>query len=180
MNNKVFVITGSQGSGKTTFLTKLTKHLRDEGLSVGGIIAHGFWNNNERAGFELENIQTGEKIILCQTNPAKGWAKFRRFYFNPEGFAFGNKVLDPANLDKTDIIVIDEVGPFELENRGWAQAIKLLLHNIDKPMIWVVRNSLKKEILSHFFINDFTIFDIDISEEEVDRLVFKLSIEIKG
>ncbi len=180
MNNKVFIITGSQGSGKTTFLDKLIKHLKAEGVSVGGFIAHGFWNNNERSGFELENIQTGEKIILCQTNPAKGWQKFRRFYFNPEGFAFGNKVLDPANLGKTDFIAIDEVGPFELENRGWAQAIKLLLHNIDKPMIWVVRKSLIKEILSHFSINDFTILDIDIAGKEVDRLVFILSKEIKG
>ncbi len=179
MNNKVFIITGSQGSGKTTFLTKLTKHLKAEGLTVSGFIAHGFWNNNERAGFELENIQTGEKIILCQTNPAKGWDKFRKFYFNPEGFAFGNRVLDPANLEKTDFIAIDEVGPFELKNRGWAQAIKLLLHNIDKPMIWVVRKSLIEEILSHFNINDFTILDVNVAENENAELISNLSKEIK-
>jgi nucleoside-triphosphatase THEP1 len=172
MNNKVFVITGSQGSGKTTSLIKLTKHLKDEGLSVGGIIAHGFWNNNERTGFELENIQTGEKIILCQTNPAKGWAKFRRFYFNPEGFDFGNKVLDPANLDKTEIIVIDEVGPLELEDKGWAQAIKSLLKTTGKPVIFVVRESLTKDIIKHFKIENSIIIDTGLSAGEVAKTIF--------
>ena len=171
MKSKIFIITGGQGSGKTTFLANLIEYLRKENILIGGIIANGFWENNVRTGFELEDIYTGEKKILCLTNPIEGWEKFRRFYFNPEGFEFGNKVLNPANLAKADIIVIDEVGPFELEDKGWAQAIKSLLKINKKPMIWVVRENLTEDIITHFEIDDFNMFDINSSVSNTGRIV---------
>jgi len=172
MKSKIFIISGKQGSGKTTFLTKLIEHLHKENKLAGGIIAHGFWKNNERSGFELENIRTGEKIILCQTDPVQGWEKFRRFYFNPEGFVFGNSALEPEYIANTDIIVIDEVGPLELEDKGWAQAIKSLLKTTGKPVIFVVRESLTKDIIKHFKIENSIVIDTGLSAGEVAKTIF--------
>ena len=171
MKSKIFILTGTQGSGKTTFLKNLVEYLRKENILIGGIIANGFWENNVRTGFDLEDILTGEKILLCQTNPTEGWEKFRRFYFNPEGFTFGNKVLNPVNIAKADIIVIDEVGPFELEGKGWTPAIKSLLKTIEKPMIWVVRESLTEDIIAHFKIDDFDVIDINSSVSDTGRVI---------
>jgi nucleoside-triphosphatase THEP1 len=163
MHNKIFIIKGTRGSGKSTFLAQLIYLLKKEGISIGGFIAHGFWKNNVRDKFELEDLQTREKITLCQTDAVNGWEKFRRFYFNPEGFVFGENSLSPDNLQNVEITVIDEIGPFELQGKGWRKAIDKLLAETDKPMIWVCRESILKEIVEDFNLQSYQV--IDISKE---------------
>lgn len=161
MQNKIFILTGVQGSGKTNFLIELIKFLKIEGVSTGGFIAHGFWKVNIRDKFELEDIQTGNRITLSQTESVSGWKKFRRFYFNPDGFVFGEKVLSIENLLNTDLIVIDEIGPFELQGNGWRKAINKLFTETEKPMIWVCRKSIIEELVFEFKLQSYLIFDIE-------------------
>jgi len=167
MQNKIFIITGQQGSGKTTFLSELINHLKAEGISVGGFIAHGFWKDNIRDGFELEDLQTGEKIVLSQSEPVAKWKKFRRFYFNPEGFKFGEKILSPERSENMDLIAIDEIGPFELEGKGWRKAIDNLIQETNKPMIWVCRKNILSEIIAEFNLCSFHIYNISQEDAEV-------------
>ena len=168
MKYKIIIITGEQGSGKTTFLSKLIKHLKAEGISIGGFIAHGFWKDNIRHKFELEDLQTGDRILLSQTEPVEGWEKFSRFYFNPEGFEFGGKILLPERLKNTDLVVIDEIGPFELLGNGWRKAIDKLFKKTNKPMIWVCRKSILKELVAEFDLQSYRIYNI--SEETPENL----------
>ena len=167
MNNQIFIITGTQGSGKTTFLSELMTYLKAEGISIGGFIAHGFWKDNIRNGFELENLQTGEKVVLSQAKPVEGWEKFRRFYFNPDSFEFGEKLLSPDNLINTELIAIDEIGPFELQGNGWRKAIDKLLEDTNTPMIWVCRKSILTEIVAEFNLKSYHIFNISKENPEV-------------
>ena len=173
MNNQIFIIAGTQGSGKTTFLSQLITLLKAE-LLVGGFIAHGFWKDNIRDGFELEDLQTGKKVVLSQTEPIEGWEKFRRFYFNPEGFEFGEKALSPDNLINTELITIDEIGPFELEGNGWRKVIDILCEESNKPMIWVCRESILKDIITEFNLKSYWIYNISKeSPENLSRIIIK-------
>ncbi len=167
MDNRIFIITGQQGSGKTTFLSELINHLRAEDISIGGFMAHGFWKDNIRDGFELEDLKTGEKIVLSQTDSVEGWEKFRRFYFNPKGFVFGGKSLSPENLDNIELIAIDEIGPFELEGKGWGKAIDMLLTETNKPMIWVCRESILSEIIAEYNLESYCIYNISQDEPKI-------------
>ena len=177
MNNKIFIITGTQGSGKTNFLAELIKYLKKESVSVGGFIAHGFWKDNIRDKFELEDIQTGDRIILSQIEPVEGWEKFRRFYFNPEGFVFGGKLLSPERLINTDLIIIDEIGPFELLGNGWRKAINQLLNETSTPMIWVCRESILKELVLEFKLQSYRKFNIlqDVPETMAREIISRLN-----
>ncbi len=177
MNNQIFIITGTQGSGKTTFLSKLITYLNAEGISIGGFIAHGFWKDNIRDCFELEDLQTGKKIILSQTKPIDGWEKFRRFYFNPEGFGFGEKILSPDNLINTKLIAIDEIGPFELQGKGWRKAIDKLLKETTIPMIWVCRESILKELIAEFDLQNYHMYFI--SKETPENLTRSIISKLK-
>ncbi len=105
-------------------------------------------------------------MILCKRQPVEGWQKFRHFYFNPEGFTFGQKALSSSNLSKVDIIAIDEIGPFELEGKGWSKDIDSLIHKTDIPMIWVVRESILQEIIDHWNIESYLVFDIKTESPE--------------
>jgi len=172
VQNKIYIISGSQGEGKTSFLIGLIGQLKNRGLHIGGIIAHGYWKNNQRDRFELENLRSGERLLFCSRKAHADWQKIRRFYINPKGEEFGNKAL-VSNINRPpDLIVIDEVGPFEIENNGWSDSIHALLGKTNLPMIWVVRNQLVDEVIAHFKISRYE--EIKISEQSPETMIIKI------
>ena len=90
--------------------------------------------------YEIQNIQTGKTLPLASRGFIENWNKTGNFYFNPEAILFGNKILTDPGLIKNDLIVLDEIGPFELDGKIWADSVSHLIITSDCPMILVVRN----------------------------------------
>jgi len=176
MQHKIIIITGEQGSGKTTFLQEMIFGLANNDIQIAGIFAEGFWKNYERNHFELNDLKSKNSILYCQREPKEGWEKLRHFYINPDGQKFGEAALDPEYVKSADIVVIDEIGPFELKGKGWAKAIESLLRKLpEKPMIWVVRKSLLNEVASHFKIQPLKIYHVEeICAENVVSYIIQL------
>lgn len=169
MDNKIFIISGKKGSGKTTFLKEAIKFLKETEIQVGGIVAEGYWRNNQRESFDLINQTTGDKIVFCQRDEVENWDKIRHFYLNPKGQKFGEASLKTSNLKNCDLVVIDELGPFELEGKGWSFALKKLISHSNLPMIWVIREGLENEILNYFSVSSTKIFSI--TEDTPKKLI---------
>ena len=56
------------------------------------------------------------------------------------------KALHPDRCQGADIILIDELGKLEIKHQGWATCLPALLP-LTKPVhIWIVRETLIKEI----------------------------------
>ena len=176
MLNKIIIITGEQGSGKTTFLQEMIFGLANNDVQIAGILAEGFWKNYERDHFELIDLKSKNSILYCQREPNDGWEKLRHFYINPDGQKFGEAALDPKYLKNADIIVIDEIGPFELKGKGWAKVIKSILKMLpEKIMIWVVRESLLNEVIDHFKILPLKIYNVEkVCSENITSYINKL------
>jgi len=166
MKNKVIIVTGNQGEGKTTFIRNIILDLKKEEFKIGGLIAPGYWKNNTREKFELQNIKSNKVIIYCQIEPKKGWDKIRKFYINPLGQLFGEQALDPDFLKSSDIIIIDEIGPFELEGKGWASSLTKILKNLKTPLIIVVRKSLLENVIDHWNIINPSVVEISNTKPE--------------
>lgn len=160
MQNKIFIITGEQGSGKTTFLTDVVNGLKKSKVSVGGILAEGYWKNDQRDRFDLVNQATNEKVVFCQREVVEGWEKIRHFYINPEGQQFGENALEIDNLGNVDVIVVDEIGPFELKGKGWAEPVNQILSKTSIVKLLVIRKALLEEIVKNFRIKKYTIFEV--------------------
>ncbi len=162
MQQNIIIITGKQGSGKTTFLQEMIFGLTRKGIQIAGILAEGFWKNYERDHFELIDLKSKNSILFCSREPKEGWEKLNRFYINPDGQKFGEAALDPDYLKNADIVVIDEIGPFELEGKGWAKAIESVLMKLPEVnMIWVVRDNLLSEVARYFKIKPLKIFNVE-------------------
>jgi nucleoside-triphosphatase len=159
--NKIWVITGKQGVGKTSYLKNLVNGLRNEGFQIGGIIAEGTWKHNKRDRFDLVDLKTNQKIVFCCSEPVKGWHKLEHFYINPLGQQFGDAALDPANLEDMDLIIIDEIGPFELQDKGWAGAIQRLLDRSELPMIWTIRERAVFDVFEKWNIPPAEIINVE-------------------
>lgn len=68
-----------------------------------------------------------------------------RFGFFGEGIDFGRAALSAPQLRQADLIVGDEVGPWELEGDGWAKELDWL-SILAVPMVMTVRTSLGDEV----------------------------------
>lgn len=173
LRHPIFIIAGDQREGKTTFLNKTIQVLKEHGIIVEGIKAEGIDINRERYGFNLVNVATGEKVLLCHLAEKKGWQQTGKYYFNPDGLNFGISKL--KNVTPGSILVVDEIGPLELNGGGWSNSLRTLLDEFDSPMIWVVRRKLTEKIILSFSLKNVTIMDIaSYHPEELASQILKL------
>jgi len=173
MKNKTILIIGEQGSGKTIFLKEITKYLRLNGITIYGILAEGFWLNGIRDRYELVDLSTNDRIIFCQMNFHRGWEKIKHFYVNPTAVRFGEKALHLQNISEHHLIAIDEIGPFELQGKGWSQAVaKIITESPHQSMIWVVRRKLVDIVVNHFNIK--SSLDIDVEKYDASEAAIKI------
>lgn len=156
--NKVFIISGRSGEGKTSLLLQVIETLQKKGLSIYGLYAEGRWEQDSRSGHCLIEIGSNIKIELCTTNKTEGWIKEDRFYFNPEAIKLGNKIIEEATESGAQLIVIDEIGPFELQGKIWAQQFSDLLRSSKTPILFTTKQKLINAVVTKFGIEEFMEF----------------------
>ena len=101
-----------------------------------------------------------------------GWTKTGNFYFNPEAIQAGNKILNNPEINKYDLIVIDEIGPFELSGEIWAGSLSNLLSHASCHMILLVRKSIIEEVIQKWNIKEAYIIDIEkVTVFEAENLI---------
>ncbi|RLD66519.1 MAG: hypothetical protein DRJ29_17530 [Bacteroidetes bacterium] len=169
----IFLITGTIQGGKTSYLIELAELLRKRGLSVGGFLAPGTFESGERSGFKLKNILSGVEIPMASTKETAGWFKYRRFWFNPDAFIQGMEWIRKIMPDEPQVVVIDEVGPMELEGSGWSEILEFLSSTSVPVQLWSVREKLIEEVIQRWDIPDSRIIQID--EVEVNQAARKIA-----
>ena len=170
----IFVISGKSRSGKTTKLTEIIQYLKTgkPGLFVDGIIAHGIDDNGDRKGFEIELISRGIKIPLT-TEKTEADMQYGRFGFKAETFREATEVII-KNADRTDVLVLDEIGPLELRRQGWFPLLQPEVGKKIPVQIWTVRKKILEQVLSLCPGCRFYIYDANkISPEELAREILK-------
>ncbi|HAH30868.1 MAG TPA: hypothetical protein DCL44_00980 [Elusimicrobia bacterium] len=142
---KVFIITGGHGSGKSSLAADLAEALRVSGKKPGGILSVGLWKNGERKGFDVIDLVSGVKVPLCRKGGSGTGTSTGDFNFYGEGISAGLKALSSERLTHANVVFVDEVGFLELEGKGWAPALTQL-RELKMPLIIVVRDYLLERI----------------------------------
>ena len=155
-DQKIMIISGKQRQGKTTFLKEVITQLKKENISFDGIIAEGIDVDGQRIGFNLVHLKTNKIYPLATTSPTTNFSQYGRFFFDDIVFTTINNLLQNTTAN---FMIIDEVGPLEIQDKGWATTIKKLLE-LNIPMIWVVRKSLLAPVTNHWHISQAQVFDI--------------------
>lgn len=156
----VFIITGEQGEGKTLFAGELSELLKKKRCRVGGFIAPGYWQGTVRSGFDLKEIETGRTIPL-----AKREAPFKQginggYIFSEDALQTGKNLINQSAVSGAGIILIDEIGRFELTGRVWAGALEQLLQSYNGTLVLTVRKSLTESVTGKWKIHPEAVFDI--------------------
>lgn len=172
----VVIITGLIGEGKTSFAADLVDQLKRKRIPVSGFLSVGIQNDGERTGFRLKSLSDDTSMLLCSTEKKPGWQNFGRYSFNPEALQKGREmILNTTAREEKSILLIDEVGPLEINDSGWADGIKQSLNKRDVLHCWVVRKSLVQQIARKWNVGDVYIADI---KSETPEDVYSLMVRL--
>jgi nucleoside-triphosphatase THEP1 len=171
----VVILTGTSGQGKTTLVREIIDILNSKNYNIQGIYAPGYWKDNQRDGFDIVDIASGERTQLCRNQATADSVSVGPFSFRQSGITFGRDVLSHTSLQTADFIIVDEVGPLELRGNGWAPALDHLMESVQSPMLWVVRTKVIREVIIRWVIEDPIVKDIkDTHAQEIVDLMIDL------
>jgi len=174
--SNVIIITGEIGSGKTTLIYGIATQLKENGIKAGGIIAPAVYENGIKKGYNLIDLSTERKMQLSQTDVIEGVARVGKYFFSPEAIAIGRDALSVARNMDSQIVLIDEIGAWELQGQGWATSLNELIIQCDMPLIITVRKSFLELVIENWmFQNPLVIEAKNNSQEEVMSKILKFS-----
>ncbi|MDI9644776.1 MAG: NTPase [Candidatus Verstraetearchaeota archaeon] len=164
---RVFLLTGPPGVGKTTVLLRAVGLIRQQKLSVGGMVTKEVRSRvtGARVGFELEDLATGRRGWLARAQAGPG-PKIGRYLVDIralEGVG-ASAVLDAAA--RSEVIAVDEIGPMELLSGAFRSAVVAAVES-GKPLIATV----------HFRSTDPLVVSL---KERCDAELFAVSVDNRG
>ena len=145
----VTIITGPIHTGKTTQLQQWIAQRKD----VYGICTPVV--NGKRV---FENIETKEQFHMEALNSESEVLSVGRYQFSWKNFEKACAIIRQPEKQK-DILIIDEIGPLELQNKGFSKVLNEMLVHHQAPIILIVREGLVREVQQFFNITDVNIID---------------------
>lgn len=133
---------------------------------MSGFLSEGKFSGERRSSFTLVSVQNGETLSLATIEKKEGWIRFGRFWFNPEALDEGERIISQGLEQGTEVVILDEVGPFELEGGGWSRVVSLLEKEYKVVQIWVVRERILEDVLKRWSIPAGQVTGIGAGNEE--------------
>jgi nucleoside-triphosphatase THEP1 len=131
-------------------------------VRVGGILAPGTFQGGRRSSIDVVDVPTGARRPLACREPRTGWVNEHSFWVDPAALAVGRTALAS---DGADVVVVDEVGPWELRGAGWAGCLdELAGRNVS--LLLVVRRDCLSAVLSRWRLDATAVFEARATEPE--------------
>jgi nucleoside-triphosphatase len=141
-----FFIMGMPGTGKSTMIRNIIDFLKDKGKKVGGIFCPEIREEGVRVGFEIIDLLTGRRGILSHVRLSSG-PSIGRYRVNLQGISqIGVTALYNA-IQKADVIIIDEIGPMELQGEDFQKAVIRTLE-ASKPILGIIHWKITHPIVN--------------------------------
>jgi molybdopterin-guanine dinucleotide biosynthesis protein A len=155
----VLLVVGEPGSGKTSWCRQYIGWRLGSSLSIGGILCPAIEKQGQRVGSNAIDLITGQEVPfarLSRYSSFKGGEAVGGYTISRGGIAFACGAIKRAVESRCDLVVIDEVGPLELEGKGLMPAVELALASAIN-LLMVVRTSLKEALQRHFPEHEFVV-----------------------
>lgn len=155
----IYLLTGPVGGGKTTYLRKVIQALSSSDLAVDGFLNKRLLEDEATIGYDLYDLKLGASIPFLRKQGEADWERTGDYFFLPQGLETASRIV--ARGARSDLLVIDEVGPLELKGRGLWPALEPVLSNKDCPCLLVVRERILAELLAQLPGQETMIFQVD-------------------
>lgn len=138
----IFIYTGEKGIGKSSYLQEI--FLLKQNVCgilqprINGIKYLVDIESDEKRRLELDN-QAGDKKVITIGN----------YIFSEETFLWGKQKLSKAITTANNLIIIDEIGPLELNGSGLEPVLSEIILKaitLEKKLLLVIRPKLLEEV----------------------------------
>lgn len=123
----LILLSGRRGAGKTAFCRRLAQQARALGLRLAGLVSPAEFRNGEKIAIHVMDLVSSERRLLARPNTRRDFGPYATsaWEFLPETVAWANELL--AQIGDCDLLIIDELGPLELEQGGgWQAALDVI------------------------------------------------------
>jgi nucleoside-triphosphatase len=125
---KAIFLTGNPGVGKTTVLLKTIEKLREGNLKVGGMVSREAREAEVRVGFRINDLESGKEGWLANAGQGLG-PRIGRYRVCLEDLECVGVAAILNAVERTDVVIIDEVGPMELFSPTFRIAVSKALES---------------------------------------------------
>lgn len=173
--NRVWLITGPPGIGKSTIASRVIYLLRSKGRGVGGCLAKEKRKGRQRVGFTIHDLISGREGELASAETSLG-PRVGRYRVNIKSLTeIGARALLDAAAH-AEVIVIDELGPMELTSQDFKKAAELCFKS-GKPIFAIIHEQIKDPLIEMIRqMPDKTLTEVTLQNR--DRLADEIAGEI--
>ncbi|HOP62315.1 MAG TPA: nucleoside-triphosphatase [Spirochaetota bacterium] len=154
------IICGEINQGKTAKINSIYAEQRNG----DGFISKKIFRESDFQGYEITRLSTGETVPLSLKTGLFPPDKIPlytcgTFSFYEEGFVFADSIIDDILRNNISPVFIDEIGPLELEGKGFCNSLKKII-NTERTIYFTVRAHCLDRVISHFSIKEYTLIKI--------------------
>ena len=154
----IYILAGEINSGKTTAI----RNWAEGREHVFGILSPKIIGKRI-----FQNIATGEQFEMEALANELQCLQIGRYQFSQKAFDKASLILLDSLQKSKGWLVVDEVGPLELQGKGFFKVITEIVANTDINLkkLLVIRTSSLKEMISFFKIKDYKILMLPLEIE---------------
>lgn len=160
------IITGDINSGKTSKLIDIF-HALGNG---DGFYNRKVYSSGHFIGQEIVRLSSGErKLWSCRKYTAENWQEvycYDVYSFSKEGLNFAEDIIASILRSGTEPIFIDEIGPLELQEKGFHNLFNTCLE-CGRELYIVIRESCVEAVVNKYNIQDYKIIYTNTGKKTV-------------
>jgi nucleoside-triphosphatase THEP1 len=135
----IVILTGGVGSGKSKFLGRFLEILQSRSLSLDGFVGEHVFENDRLSGYDLVSVRDGRRFPFLRRTGRGGGEKIGPWSADPAGLAAAAEIIRAS--DPGALLVIDELGPLELEGGGHWPALAAVFDQPGRRFLFVIRDT---------------------------------------
>jgi nucleoside-triphosphatase THEP1 len=175
--NRIFIITGAVGSGKSSVVAAIVEALREKGVAVGGIMSPRVMAEGRTVGYDVTDIMDGRSFVFLREGDDESLERVGRYRMMAGGLAAGREALERAYERGDAVVVADEVGRLELGGGGWSAQLERVTAGGAQVMVMAVRDAFWEEVVRKFRPGQYEVLDVRTTDKDdiVERVVAGVS-----
>ena len=155
MDKQIIILSGGKGEGKTTAIANYIRHSSHQ---WGGVLMPIM--DGKRCMVHLFS----QKVIKLEPDESNisDHIQVGRNTFSRRAFEDMNELI-VADLRHNNNIIIDEIGPMEMNDEGFHPIIKTVIDTAENIFL-IVRTSLVDEVVAKYRLSRFSLQVIDVQD----------------
>jgi nucleoside-triphosphatase THEP1 len=144
----IIILSGPVHGGKTTLIERSLGRWAARGLACGGFLSIAVRNSPGDIEYDLLDLKEGRRLPFLRRNGDLGWERIGQFYFVPTTLDIARALI--LRADRSTLLIVDEVGPRELEGAGLWPALARVVFKPAIRTLMVIRESLLDDFMGRF------------------------------